>query len=202
MRYAIVSGSHRLESQSIKVSKWLAKALERRKHKTDIIDLAEDAVPILNQAVLEGASDLSKKMKPSLKKIATADGIILVAPEWGSMVATGMKNFLTYVGSEHAAHKPTLLVGVSSNRGGAYPISDLRMSGNNNSRMVYIPDYLIVQDVNNVLNDHDMKSKNTNDIYIKKRALYSLDVLDAYTKTLKEMRKTQDLLDEKYPFGM
>lgn len=202
MHITIISGSHRPEAQSLKVANWLAEVLKSKSHDSDIISLSGNDIPLWGESAWDGQSDLSKKMKPYLDKITSADAIIIIAPEWGGMVPGGLKNFLLYVSSNHAAHKPTMLVGVSASRGGTYPIAELRMSGFKNNRMVYIPDHLIVQNVNNVMNDHDLGTEDKNDAYIKNRAHYSLDVLIAYAKALKPMREENDLLKEEYPFGM
>ena len=141
-------------------------------------------------------------MAPHLAKIKKSDGIIIVAPEWGGMVPGGLKNFLLYVTSQHAAHKPCLLVGVSASKGGAYPIAELRMSGYKNNRMVYIPDHLIVRNVESVMNSSTPEKDNAEDAYIQKRAHYSLEVLEAYTYALRTMREGHVLLNKEYPFGM
>ena len=196
IKYAIISGSHRDEAvaQSLKVSKWLSNV--------DIISLSGNPFPLWDESAWDAGSDLSRKMAPSLDVVKNADAIILVAPEWGGMVPPGLKNFLLYMASAHAEHKPCMLVGVSASRGGTYPIAELRMSGYKNNRMVYIPDHLIVGSVQNVMNDHDMDTAEQGDLYIKKRALYSLDVLNAYAVALKGMRSAHDLSHADYPFGM
>ncbi|MBI1301292.1 MAG: NADPH-dependent oxidoreductase [Alphaproteobacteria bacterium] len=204
MRFVAISGSHREKSQSIKVTKWLAAALADRKDAidTDIIDLGGNSYPLWDQSAWSAESNLAQKMKPELEKITKADAVILVAPEWGGMVPGALKNFLLYVSSAHAAHKPCLLVGVSAGRGGSYPIAELRMSGYKNNRLVFIPDHLIVTNAENVMNDPILTEGSDDDQYIKKRAHYSLEVLVAYAKALKDMRESTDLTRKEYPFGM
>lgn len=204
MKFVAISGSHREESQSLKVTQWLAAALSDRKDAvdTDIIDLGGNPYPLWDQSAWSSESDLAQKIKPALEKIENSDALILVAPEWGGMVPGALKNFLLYVSSAHAAHKPCLLVGVSASRGGSYPIAELRMSSYKNTRMVHIPDHLIVTNVENVMNDPILTEGEDGDQYIKKRAHYSLDVLVAYAKALKGMRDSTDLIRKEYPFGM
>lgn len=202
MKILIVSGSHRLNSQSLKVSKWLATALESNKYETNIIDLSVSQLPFWDESVWNAQSELSAQVKPYIDQFMDADAIVLVAPEWGGMAPAAVKNLLLYVTSKQAAHKPVLLVGVSSGRGGSYPIADLRVSGFKNNRMVYIPDHLIVQDVVNVMNNFNPEDGHEADQYIKKRAMYSLDILMAYAKALKPMRDAGGLFNPAYPFGM
>lgn len=202
MHVTIISGSHRPQAQSLKVANWISDALQKKSSTTDIISLSGNDIPLWDESAWNPESDLANQVKPHLKKITSADALIIIAPEWGGMVPGGLKNFLLYVSSQHAAHKPTLLVGVSASRGGTYPIAELRMSGFKNNRMLYIPDHLIVQNVENVMNDHNMDTNNENDSYIKNRAHYSLDILLTYAKALKPMREENDLLKKEYPFGM
>ncbi len=202
MHVTIISGSHRPQAQSLKVANWISDALQKKSSTTDIISLSGNDIPLWDESAWNPESDLANQVKPHLKKITSADALIIIAPEWDGMVPGGLKNFLLYVSSQHAAHKPTLLVGVSASRGGTYPIAELRMSGFKNNRMLYIPDHLIVQNVENVMNDHNMDTNNENDSYIKNRAHYSLDILLTYAKALKPMREENDLLKKEYPFGM
>lgn len=202
MRYVIVSGSHRQKSQSSKISEWLAHQVRANGHNTDVIDLAGNPVPLWDESAWKHDSDLFVTMKPYLDQMVAADAIILVSPEWHGMASAGLKNFLLYISAQHAAHKPALLVGVSSSIGGTYPIAELRSSGCKNNRMVYIPDHLIVRHAEKVMNDHDIGDGHDEDNYIKRRALHSLGVLEAYARALKEMRDSNDLLSDDYPNGM
>lgn len=202
MHVTIISGSHRPEAQSLKIAHWLSDVLQEKGGTTDIISLSGNPFPLWDESAWDKNSDLSTQMNPHLDKITAADALIVIAPEWGGMVPGGLKNFLLYVGSDHAAHKPCMLVGVSAGRGGTYPIAELRSSGFKNNRILLIPDHLIVQTAADVMNDHNMDTDDKNDHYIKHRAHYSLDILLAYARALKPMREEGDLFDKRYPFGM
>ncbi|MGH1403855.1 MAG: NADPH-dependent FMN reductase [Alphaproteobacteria bacterium] len=203
MNFVIISGSHQAGSQSLKVSKWLSDYLVSKGYGADIIDLGGDPLPLWTSDAWKADSELATHISPYLQKVENADGLILVAPEWAGMAPAALKNFLLYIGSKHAAHKPAMIVGVSSGRGGTYPISELRMSGYKNNRLVYIPDHLIVQDVNQVMNDPDLENGSKADLYIKNRSAHSLDVLAAYAKAMTAMREGEEaLIHKEYPFGM
>ena len=207
MHYTIISGSHKPEdqAQSYKISKWLAKELEKTSsdNTTDIISLSDNPYPLWDISAWQEGSALLELLAPAMEKLNRADGLILVCPEYHGEASPALKNFLLYATAQQVGHKPCLLVGVSVSAGGTYPIAELRMSGYKNNRMVYIPDHLIVRNAEKVMNDHTMpKEEGSEDLYIKKRALYSLNVLQAYASALKEMRAQNKLLDEDYPFGM
>ncbi len=204
MHITIVAGSHSEDSQSLKVSQWLSQAIENKDggHSVDLINLGGNPIPLWDKAAWNKNSELSALVSPYLDKVSKADGLILVSPEWGGMAPAGLKNFLLYIGGQHSAHKPAMITSVSSGCGGAYPVAELRMSGFKNNRIVYTPEHLIVQDALNVMNDHDLENGAENDVYIKNRAHYSLDVLLAYAEAMKTMRSETDLIDKKYPYGM
>ncbi|MFP4097330.1 MAG: NADPH-dependent FMN reductase [Alphaproteobacteria bacterium] len=208
MHYVVISGSHKPEShaQSFKISKWLADELEKSKGDdttTDIISLSDNPYPLWDMSAWQKDSDLIKQMTPALDRLTKADGLIIVSPEYHGMAAPGLKNFLLYVSAQHVGHKPCLLVSVSASINGVYPITELHSTGAKSNRMVFIPDHLIVRNAEKVMNDHEMvEGEIPDDLYIKKRALYSLNVLQAYTKSLKDMRAKTELLSSDYVFGM
>lgn len=202
MKYVVVSGSHREKSQSEKISRWLMARLEDKGNEVETINLAGNPFPLWEESAWNEESDLSKLIKPSLDTLESADGIVIVSPEWAGMVPGGLKNFLLYLSSEEVGHKPVLLVGVSSSRGGAYPISELRMNSSKNNKMFFIPDHLIVRNAEEVMNDNSTSSEEKKDDYIKKRAIFSLEILEAYAKAMQEVRKNKSLWKEEFEYGM
>ncbi len=204
MRYILVSGSTRKNAQSLKVAQWLSEEITKAsdENSAEIIDLFTAEIPVWDDTAWKASSELSQFVKPYQEKVKSADAIILISPEWHGMVPGGLKNFLLYLSFKHAAHKPCLLVGVSAGAGGSYPIAELRMSGYKNNHMVYIPDHLIIRNVEKMMNDHDFENADGDDKYIKNRAIHSLNALYAYTDALKSMRENHDLLDKAYPNGM
>lgn len=204
MQYVILSGSHRQNSQSQKVSNWLMGHLDAKNSTAQVecVSLAGNPFPFWDESAWNPSSELAQQMAPVKQKFADADGLIIVAPEWAGMAPAGVKNLLLFLTSKELAHKPCLLVGVSSGRGGTYPITDLRNSGYKNNRMLYIPDHLILRDVEKIMNDDSIDGVDESDKINKDRALYCLDILEAYTQSLKPMRDKGGLLRKEYPFGM
>lgn len=202
MKYVIISGSHRENSQSEKVSQWLSQQLESRGNKVRVLSLANSPFPLWDESFWQAGSDLQKFMQPTLDLLSAAEGLVIVSPEWGGMVPAGIKNLLLFLGHHTVGHKPCLLVGISAIRGGSYPIAELRMSGYKNTKLNYIPDHLIIREVESVMNDDSLESEDKNDVYIKKRALFTLDVLGVYTKAFVSIREQKQIFNEDYKFGM
>lgn len=183
----IISGSHRPKSQSRKVSDYIAGAISRldASATTDVIDLFELKLPLWDG---DGGYVPSKAAawQPISPRVVKADGFVIVSPEWGGMVPPGLKNFLLHGSSKEMGHKPAMIVGVSASRGGSYPNNELRTSGYKNTRIVYTPDHVLVQTVNDVLNGETEADKN--DGYIRRRIDFSLKTLLTYTEAFKTIR--------------
>jgi len=202
MHIAIVSGSHRKDSQSERVAKYLAARLEvlGAGVTSDVISLAGNPLPLWDESAMQADSAISKMWWPYSERLKGADGLIFMAPEWHGMVPPGLKNFLLFCTAAEVGHKPALIVGVSSSKGGSYPVNEMRTSGYKNTRICYIPDHLIVQDVNNRFVGE--APAGADDGYMRERADFTLKILLEYTKALKGMRETAVLGDKKFAFGM
>lgn len=195
MNITIISGSSRDNSQSRKVSEFLAARLNEKDTTTEILDLYQKNLPPYDpDRDVEGVEEMRSTLESS-------DGYVLVSPEWDGMVNHRIISFLHYV-KKTMADKPVLVVGVSSSlRGGKYPVEQMRMMGSKNTHYVVIPEHLVVADVKNVMNSHDLEGDD-DDQYIKKRADYAVSVLVEYAKALKNVRDSGVVDYETYPNGM
>ena len=85
----------------------------------------------------------------------------MVVPEYGGMSTPNSKNFFLlfnfffffffFLLNGELFHKPGLIVSISSGNGGAYPISELRSSSYKNSHIMWIPENIIIRNVNQFL---------------------------------------------------
>lgn len=105
-------------------------------------------------------------------------------------------------GRGELAHKPALLVSVSSSTGGAYPIAELRMSSYKNNRICYIPEQLIIRDCERVLNENPKDNNQEEDRYYRDRSKFALTILCHYANALGDVRATGDTFDEAFKNGM
>jgi len=103
-------------------------------------------------------------------------------------VPSGLKNFFLMWGKGELAHKPALIVTVSSADGGAYPVAELRMSSYKNNRICYIPEQVIVRNVESVLNDDPAENDADADRYFRERIPYALKILREYGLALGQVR--------------
>jgi len=181
-------------SQTLKVSKYLQSVLETKGSTTDLFNLYDLKLPFFDPSE---KSEIWENMKPILAK---SDGFVLATPEWNGSASPMLMNFLQYKSRQELAHKPALLVSVSAGRGGANPIMQMRQYGYKNNHLLYIPEHLIVRNVEGVMNV--IEHENEADTFIKNRADYALDILLAYAKSQKTLRETTDFRFEEFGNGM
>ncbi len=123
---------------------------------------------------------------------------MIIAPEWHGQVPAGLKNFFLIAGKNEVGHKPALIVTVSS----AYPVAKLRMSSYKNNRICYIPEQVIIRNVESVLNTNPEDNSPDADSYFRERILWSLQVLRAYAEALKPVRESGITSNDSFGFGM
>ena len=160
-------------------------------HQTNFTELK------LKFAIIAG----SHRQESPSGRIASYISRILISPEWAGMVPSGLKNLLLFCGGgTELADKPAMIVGVSSSFGGTYPITELRLNSHKNTRMVFIPDHLIIRHCEGIFVEKEPQSED--DKYIRARLDHSLGVLAAYSTALKQVRDAKVVDRKTYPFGM
>ena len=149
MKISIISASHRANSQSKKISDFLHNHLLNIKSGLDIydIDLADKSLPLWSPDKNKGESVWGGTWNSISDNLSKSDWFILVVPEYGGMATPAAKNIFLLCGNGEFAHKPGLIVSVSSGNGGAYPISELRMSSYKNTHIMWIPENIIIRNV-------------------------------------------------------
>ena len=202
MKYAIISGSHRVNSQSGKVARFIAARLAALNPEASsyLLDLGKTPLPLWDESIWQGDPTILSLWKPIADELKTSDAAIVIAPEWGGMVPPALKNFFLFAADGSLYHKPGLIVGVSASRNGAYPVAELRVSSYKNTHVQYISEHVIARQVGDVLNEETPQTDD--DISLRKRLDYSLLVLAEYAKALQAVRASGVLNRKDYPFGM
>ncbi|MCP3849694.1 MAG: NAD(P)H-dependent oxidoreductase [Gammaproteobacteria bacterium] len=212
MRIAIISGSHRQKSQSLKVAKHIQVALRVNDEcDTWLYSLEGNPLPLWDEGVWNGEQKWLDILTPIREELSLCDALVVITPEWHGQVPAGLKNFFLLFGKNELADKPALIVSVSSGIGGSYPVAELRMSSYKNSRICYIPEHVIIREVESVLNDSNQEQANQNpdvetnersDRYIRERLDWSLNILKEYAKALKLVRASGVTETDKFTNGM
>ncbi|MDH4553718.1 NAD(P)H-dependent oxidoreductase [Pseudomonas sp. BN417] len=196
LKIALVAGSSRKQSQSAKVADYLGQRLRALGlcGSASVIDLGSAPLPLWPE---KDANGLWADHSAILRE---ADALVMVVPEWHGMASPAMKNFFVHTGYRELGHKPALLVGVSAGQGGAYPLSELRASSYKNCRVCYLPEQLIVRQVEAVMNGE--AAADADDQRIRERADWALKVLASYGLAMRGVRQEVDMSRADFANGM
>lgn len=201
MKYLIVCGSDRTDSNSMKISELLQKDFfSSLQDESKILDFKKNPLEMWSEDMWDSESEQKKKWAFFEDLAKEADGIVVVAPEWEGQLSPMLKNFMMHLNFSCVAHKPALIVSVSAGMGGTYPIAELRAFSAKNSGLLYIPDHIIVRNVKSFLNP--TKEEVVSQQELKKRIEHSTNVLKLYAKHMKNMRDEADFDFSNYPYGM
>ena len=185
IKISIISGSNRVNSQSLRVSKIYLQKLKTKNVGIDLINLAKEKLPFWEEDFDENISLNKKLFKKVSLTLSKADGFIFVVPEWGGMVPPQVKNLFLLTSNNELSHKPGLIVSVSESLGGAYPVAELRSFSYKNTKICWIPDHVIVRRAKEFSPKKEPR--------LNSRMDYSCKMLIEYSKALKSVRKASDL---------
>ena len=204
MKISIISGSHRNPSQSAKIGHYIKNILSEKFSDSDpfLYLLADNPLPLWDQSVWEDDESWNQRLAPLKQQFSESDAFVIITPEWHGQVPSGLKNLFLLFNRFELGHKPAFIVSVSSGAGGAYPVAELRMSSYKNNRLCYIPEHLIIRDVENVFNEKPEDNDEKSDMYYKERLNWGLEILMGYAKTLKTMRAETQIHHDKFSNGM
>ena len=123
----IIVGSTRRDRQSIKVARFVLKKTQRREGvQTELLDLIEYDFPMMEER-LHRRDDPPPRLREYADKIARADSIIIVSPEYNNGYPGVLKNALDYLLPEYE-RKPIGIVTVSAGGfGGLTCLAQLRL---------------------------------------------------------------------------
>lgn len=204
MKIVVISGSSRPNSQSLKVAHWLTDYLESKLSDVSVHPFSMDALDITfdPNEFWSGEGEKTKLMNSVYSRFEEADAFVIVTPEWGGGVPPKLRQLILMSGSS-MSHKPVLTIGVSATRtGGIRPIEELKHA-TKNTRFVIIPDPVVINEVESILNGDSKADTNTeHEEYIVGKLGYSVKVLEQYAKALKQVRESGIIDYEAHPHGM
>jgi NAD(P)H-dependent FMN reductase len=203
MKITVICGSHRAQAQSLKVARHVRNTLDDGIcEETALISLADNPLPLWDMGVWDGDEKWPPLLDPIRAELVSSDAFVVVTPEWHGQVPAGLKNFFLLFGRNELGHKPALIVAVSAGDGGAYPVAELRMSSYKNSRLCYIPEHVIVRNVEQVLNEDPAQNNAQADDYFRKRIRWALGILKQYGLALRQVRTSGATDTDQFKNGM
>ena len=188
MKISIISASHRINSQSKRISDLLHNNLLNINSGLDVfsLDLADASLPLWSPEKKNGKGVWGQTWGSISDKLLQSDGFIFVVPEYGGMATPAAKNFFLLCGNGELSHKPGLIVSVSSGNGGAYPITELRSSSYKNTHIMWIPENIIIRNVE----EFNPGSHGDNiPEWLDNRIDYVLKLLLVYASNMKPLRE-------------
>ena len=185
LKIAIISGSNRRNSQSIRISNILFQKLRFLNINVSLVNLEKESFPFWQDDYDDLISPHKKAFEKTSLLLKDAEGFIFVVPEWGGMVPSQVKNIFLLASNNELAHKPGLIVALSESMGGAYPIAELRSFSYKNTKICWIPEHVIIRKVKDFFPDTDDR--------LNSRIDYSCKMLVEYSKALKPVRNIADL---------
>jgi len=196
MKLLIISGSQRKGGLSTHVANRVAKLAK------GIVDYEVDTLELLDYPEILWNEHPNKNEISALRtlreKISSADTFAIITPEYGGMAPPLVKNFFLQCSVSDVGYKPALLIAVSAGQGGAYPIFELRGAAFKNNKINFIPDHVIIRDVEEFINNERYKYRDS----INARLLNGLKTLDIFGRALLPERNNILNINASYPYGM
>ena len=188
MKISIISTSHREKSESHRISKIIKQVISKidSSIKCFYLNMYDKKIPLWGGEKKNNLKFWNVEFGNISTSLSSSDGFIIVVPEYGGMATPNAKNFFLLFNNGELFHKPGLIISISSGNGGAYPISELRSSSYKNSHILWIPENVIIRNVEQFLpGDHGDLIPN----WLDKRIEYSCNLLIKYAGYLKPIQK-------------
>jgi len=187
MKISLISTSHREKSQSVRVSTILENVILKINKKINCykLDMYKSKIPLWTSNRKENIKFWEKDFKNISNELATSDGFIMIVPEYGGMATPNSKNMFLLFNNGELFHKPGLIVSISSGNGGSYPISELRSSSYKNSHIMWIPENIIIRNVEQFCPGNHGELIPS---WIDDRIKYSCNLLIKYAEYLKPIQ--------------
>ena len=195
MNITVISGSTRNNSASYKTSLYLQQQLLSLDDSNDvsIFDLSTANLPMWEESL-----DLTNLSKPQ-SELEAADAFIFVVPEWHGMVPPALKNiFFLFTGVFR--HKPAYIVTVSAGSGGRYPIQEMRSTVYKNTYLNFLPVNTVIDRVNNIIDEAGCYIGEKQ--FVANRVDEGLRLLLEYSKAFQTIRKSEIVLEKRFPNGV
>ncbi len=209
MNIVIISGSHRPNSNSVKLANKINENVLAQLSTVDshIIELAKFPALLSHYGDEQFQSnELQQQKAHVLDLLYGADGIIIIAPEWGGSLPPALVNLLLLCANGSAGglplgHKPAFAVGVSDSGAGASPVSQLKAYSAKNTHLTWCPQHAIVQNVSEFLTAPWPSPNNDRTGQLQSRFQTGIESLLLYAEQLKPIRDQLVTLSKVHPFG-
>lgn len=152
MKY-IVSGTNRPGARTLEVAKIIQRLFQEQGETTEIIDLRDVALGELGSEREYGAAPMPQAMSEAIRKLNSADGIVIVTPEYNGSMPGALKYFIDHWKyPDTFEFRPIALVGLGGRWGALRPVEHLQGVFGYRNAFIY-PERIFISDVHKVVVD-------------------------------------------------
>lgn len=101
LRFLVVEGTVRDGRKSVHAARYVTDLLQEEGHEADLYDMKERDVPLLQTRRYADPGDPPQDVEEFGQLVESADGIILVSPEYNHSYPGALKNLLDYLYPEY-----------------------------------------------------------------------------------------------------
>ena len=160
----IITSTNRQNSLSSSVSKIVQKIYQKLGEEVEILDLKQ--VPF-KDIVEEPYSEIPSSLKPYLDKVAKAEGLIFVCPEYNGGIPGLIKHFIDHwIYPDSFVYKPVCFIGLGGKFAALIPITHLQSIFLYRHSFVF-PIRVFIQNISQILKEDDILDENIKDLLLK-----------------------------------
>lgn len=154
MKY-IISGTNRPGSRTLQVSKLIQRLYKEEGETVEIIDLTQVGLEQVRGAAAYG-DEVPPVMQAEIDKINSADGLIVVCPEYNGSMPGALKYFIDHWKyPDSYEFRPISLVGLGGRFGALRPIEHLQGVFGYRNAFIY-PERVFITDIFNAMKDGEL----------------------------------------------
>jgi NAD(P)H-dependent FMN reductase len=154
----IISGTNRIGSRTLEISKLVHKELTKQNAESTIINLAE--LPLETLHVANYGKDISPKVAEAVSNLNKASGIVVVAPEYNGSYPGILKYFIDHFSyPETFEYRPVAFVGLGGRWGGLRPVEHLQQVFNYRNAFVF-PERVFLSNIWETLKNGELHDAN------------------------------------------
>lgn len=161
----IITATNRKDSLTYSISKIVQNIYLELGEQTEILDLKQ--IPF-KDIVEDPFSDTTPaSLQPYLNKVAKAEGIILICPEYNGGIPGLIKHFIDHwIYPDSFVYKPICFIGLGGKFGALNPISHLQSIFVYRHSFVF-PIRVLIQNISQVLKEGQIQDENINALLLR-----------------------------------